>query len=89
MVGAVVGIKCVTHTGVVVPPGGGVTFSSGVVEDMVVGSVEITPPSPVVMPVVAVVLTVGVVGLVVRTSSEDSSEDWLSEDSLDSHDSSD
>lgn len=73
MVGAVVGIKCVTHTGVVVIPGGGVTF--GVVEDIVVCSVESTPPSPIVVAEVAVVLTAGVVGSVVRTSSEDSSED--------------
>lgn len=71
MVGAVVGIKCVTHTGVVVTPGGGVTSTFGVVEDIVVCSVESTPPSPIVVAEVAVVLTGGVVGSVIRTSSED------------------
>lgn len=79
--------------GVVTVPGGGVVSAVGSSVLIVPGSGVMVLPSVVAMVVIGVVviavaITV-VVCRVVRVTSADASEDWLSEDSIDSDDSSD
>lgn len=91
--GAAVGISSVTQSGdvtsVVGVPAWGVWVTVGSSVLTMSGSGVGLLPSPVVMVVMAEVVTTGVVWSVIRISSDDSSEDWLSEDSLDADDSSD